>query len=229
MQEAAQNPNELELDATAELFFSQPPPVWEIEHDEWEPEPLSSLERMAMLTTAAPAMAALAVAITLLFSEPVFGSTVNSVADVQVEDQSTVLEQSTPSAAPSRAPAPELVAAPPLQAPVAALPVRPVAKHEAQRAVIAKSPRAAKAAKVKVGAKAKHARQLLDAGDAPGARDLARAAIRLAPEQAAGYIVLAGALDKLGDRVGMAATFRTCASLATDPLASACKSLARVR
>jgi Flp pilus assembly protein TadD len=75
----------------------------------------------------------------------------------------------------------------------------------------------------------KRARQRLDAGDAAGARDLARDAVRSAPDRAAGYIVLAAALDKLGDRAGKAAAFRSCAQLATDSLAASCKALARER
>jgi hypothetical protein len=41
--------------------------------------------------------------------------------------------------------------------------------------------------------------------------------------------VLAAALDKLGDRAGKAAAFRSCAQLATDSLAASCKALARER
>lgn len=54
---------DLELDDVSERFFSQPP----LAHDDWQLAPLSSLERIAMLITAAPAMAVVAVAITLLF------------------------------------------------------------------------------------------------------------------------------------------------------------------
>lgn len=58
----------LELDAVAERFFSEPPPppTWPSLHEDWQAEPLSSLERVAMLTTAAPGMAMLAVGLTLL-------------------------------------------------------------------------------------------------------------------------------------------------------------------
>jgi len=64
-QDASQNPGgfELELDDVSERFFSQAP----LARDDWQLPPLSSLERAAMLTTAAPAMAIIAVAITLLF------------------------------------------------------------------------------------------------------------------------------------------------------------------
>jgi len=64
-QDASQNPAgfELELDDVAERFFSQAP----LARDDWQLPPLSSVERIAMLTTAAPAMAIIAVAITLLF------------------------------------------------------------------------------------------------------------------------------------------------------------------
>ena len=59
---------ELELDPVAEQFFSSPPtpPAWLSAHDDWQAEPLTSLERVAMLTTAAPGMAMLAVGLTLL-------------------------------------------------------------------------------------------------------------------------------------------------------------------
>jgi hypothetical protein len=66
-QDASQNPAgfalELELDDVSERFFSQAP----LARDDWQLPPLSSLQRIAMLTTAAPAMAMIAVAITLLF------------------------------------------------------------------------------------------------------------------------------------------------------------------
>jgi hypothetical protein len=66
-QDATQDPGDfaadLELDDVSERFFSQAP----LALDDWQLPPLSSLERIAMLTTAAPAMAVIAVAITLLF------------------------------------------------------------------------------------------------------------------------------------------------------------------
>jgi uncharacterized membrane-anchored protein len=71
------------------------------------------------------------------------------------------------------------------------------------------------------------ARRALHAGDPRRARELAQRAIRLAPTRAAPYIVLAGALDALGDRAAMRATFRSCVDRAQDPLASACQTLAR--
>ena len=67
----------------------------------------------------------------------------------------------------------------------------------------------------------------LDAGDPQQARDLALDAIERRPEQAGGYIVLAGALDALGDKEGKKAAFQRCVEHATDSLVAACKALAR--
>jgi hypothetical protein len=65
--EAIQDSTEIETEALAEeRFFSQPPPAWEIETEDWRAQPLSSLERIAMLTTVAPVMAVFVVAITLM-------------------------------------------------------------------------------------------------------------------------------------------------------------------
>jgi hypothetical protein len=71
------------------------------------------------------------------------------------------------------------------------------------------------------------ARRALNSGEPQRARELAKRAIRRAPERAGAYIVLAGALDALGDRDGMRNTLHTCASRAQDALLSACKTLAR--
>jgi hypothetical protein len=72
-----------------------------------------------------------------------------------------------------------------------------------------------------------NARRALAAGRAGDARMLAERAVRIDPAHAGGYIVLAGALDALGDRAGMKAAFRNCAARARDALVSACRSLAR--
>jgi hypothetical protein len=77
------------------------------------------------------------------------------------------------------------------------------------------------------GSSLARARKALDAGKPHEARALATEAIGRNPNGAAAYIVLAGALDALGDRAGMQATFRSCAARATDALASACRSLLR--
>jgi hypothetical protein len=218
MQEATPIPNEGDFDVLTERFFSQPPPEWlsahDAAHDDWQPEPMSSIERVAMLTTAAPAMAMLAVAVTLLSDSlliavprpvamPIEPPQVHVTADLQVAS-------SQEPAKPVAISAPTFVPTPITQVqPAAALPPpRRARKHDSG---------------------AKRARQLLDAGNALAARDFARDVVRRAPARAEGYIVLAAALDKLGDRAGMNATFRECARLATDPLASACKSLARQR
>ena len=217
MQEATQNPSERDFDVLAERFFSQPPHAWEIEQDDWQAEPLSSIERVAMLTTVAPVMAVLAVATALLFpeSQPMSSSAM-SVAPLHDESPSFAGDPQTPlvSALPA-APSPVLEA-------VAQLELKPLERRVAPLTVAALPRRSSK-----TRAAVKRARRLLDAGDPQAARDLARDVVRRAPGEAAGYIVLAGALDKLGDRAGVSATFRTCAQRATDKLASACKSLAR--
>lgn len=218
MQEATPIPNEGDFDVLTERFFSQPPPVWlsahDEAHDDWQPEPMSSIERVAMMTTAAPAMAILAVAVTLLSDSLLVAVPRPSVMPIEPPQVHVAAElQGTSSQEPAKplaVSAPTFAPAPVAQAaqPAAAPPTRRARKHDSG---------------------AKRARQLLDAGNTLAARDFARDVIRRAPARAEGYIVLAAALDKLGDRAGMNATFRECAQLATDPLASACKSLARQR
>jgi hypothetical protein len=78
-----------------------------------------------------------------------------------------------------------------------------------------------------VAAEIERARQALNAGRAGEARYLAERALRSDPAHASAYIVLAGALDALGDRAGMKAAFRNCSAHATDALVSACRTLAR--
>lgn len=216
MQDAAPIPNEGEFDVQAEGFFSQPPAAWESAHDsahdDWQPEPMSSLERVAMLTTAAPAMAMLAVAVTLLSNSvlvavprprptPIEAPPMHVPAELSVANGDIAVPENS---------AKNLAVSAPMPVPASAVPPprRRARKHDAG---------------------AKRARQLLDAGDAQAARDLARDVIRRAPARAEGYIVLAAALDKLGDRSGRNAAFGECTKLATDPLASACTSLARQR
>jgi hypothetical protein len=224
MQEATQDALELQLDGEAERFFSQPPGAWEVVHDDWQPEPLSSLERVAMLTTAAPGMALLTVALTLLCTQAWLAAEpqeraapVHAVADVPPPPVSEAVVHERPLAVREPAPA----QAPP--APVVSAPVAPVVTAPVASLTPRRSGRSTKRAPSAVT----RARQLLDAGRAADARDLARSAIRSAPGKAAGYIVLAAALDKLGDRAGMKATFHSCVEQAEDPLASACRSLAR--
>lgn len=226
MQEATQEALELQLEGEAEQFFSQPPGAWEVVHDDWHddwhPEPLSSLERIAMLTTAAPGMAMLAVAITLLLTEAwltaapqqsamplqalAHAATAPAFSDAVVHEQPPLPRTEEPSQAAR-------------QPPVASH--APIASAASVPAVVPR--RSGKRARSPVT----RAGQLLDAGRTEEARDLARSAIRDAPHKAGGYIVLAAALDKLGDRAGRKATFRSCVELAKDPLASACRSLAR--
>jgi len=236
MQDARHGASEqgYDFDPIAERFFSQPPPPCEVAPgdgaDDWHPEPLSSLERVAMLTTAAPAMALLAVAITLLVSEPLLAGSAKNAAR---ESWHALPAPASSTPEPIAPQPPEASAAHglPPEAPAMALEaVQPVAQPSPtrpQRAKVARSVPAAR--REKPSPAAKRARQLLDRGDAAGARDVAREAVRTAPERAAGYIVLAAALDELGDRAGKAAAFRSCAQLATDRLASACKTLARER
>jgi len=213
MQEATPLSHDGEFDVLAERFFSEPPAAWESAHasahDDWQPQPMSSIERVAMMTTVAPAMAMLAVAVTLLSLPAANGDTAIR------RDSAKTVALSAP--APVAAPVPAPIAQPQsaIAQPVVSVP----------RPATAPQPRRAR----KQDAGAKRARQLLDAGDARAARDAARDVVRGAPARAEGYIVLAAALDKLGDRAGMNATFGECARLATDPLASACKSLARQR
>jgi hypothetical protein len=217
MHEATPSPSEGDFDVLTERFFSQPPQEWLSAHgeahDDWQPEPMSSIERVAMMTTAAPAMAMLAVAVTLL-SDSLFVAVprpfVMPIEPPQV--QAAAEQQETSSQEPAK---PVAISAPTFEP-------TPVT-HDQQAA--APPPRRAR----KHDSGAKRARQLLDSGNALAARDFARDVIRRAPARAEGYVVLAAALDKLGDRAGMNATFRECAKLATDPLASACKSLARQR
>jgi hypothetical protein len=213
---------ELDFDPIAERFFSQPPQPCEIVHDDWQAEPLSSLERVAMLTTAAPAMAMLAVAITWLISDPLLTASVKNAArlDAMPIAEPIAIEPVAPPPAEVRAPEVPPVA-------VLAAPNEHVVARLATPVRAARSPAAPR--RSKTPSAAKRARQRLDAGDAAGARDLARDAVRSAPDRAAGYIVLAAALDKLGDRAGKAAAFRSCAQLATDSLAASCQALARER
>jgi hypothetical protein len=221
-QGASERETELDFDPIAERFFSQPPRPCEIVHDDWQAEPLSSLERVAMLTTVAPAMAMLAVAITWLISDPLLAASANSAARLEAVPIAESI-------------AVELVATPPVE--VHAFQVPPVnvlaAPTEHGAAQLAAPARAARSLaaprRAKTASAAKRARQRLDAGDPAGARDLARDAVRSAPDRAAGYIVLAAALDKLGDRAGKVAAFRSCVQLATDSLAASCRALARER
>jgi hypothetical protein len=219
-QGASERELELDFDPIAERFFSQPPQPCEIAHDDWQPEPMSSLERVAMLTTAAPAMAMLAVAVTWLISDPLLAASAKNAAQVaaSIVEPLVIPPVAIPPVAPSAVEVP-------VAAPVA--PSEHVAAQPAEPKRVTRSPAASR--RSKNPSAAKRARQRLDAGDAAGARDLAREAVRSAPERAAGYIVLAAALDKLGDRAGKAATFRSCAQLATDSLAVSCKALARER
>lgn len=225
MQEATHDALELQLDGEAERFFSRPPAAWEVVHDDWHPEPLSSLERIAMLTTAAPGMAMLAVAITLLLSEAwLTAAPQHSAAPAQalapaytapaVSD--VVVHEPAPLARTEESPQalvhPPVASSAPITSAAAASPVPALVPRRSGKR--ARSPVA-------------RAVQLLDAGRTEEARDLARSAIRGAPHKAGGYMVLAAALDKLGDRAGKNATYRSCVELATDPLASACRSLAR--
>jgi len=218
MQEATPIPNEGDFDVLTERFFSQPPPVWlsahDEAHDDWQPAPMSSIERVAMLTTAAPAMAMLAVAVTLLSDSLLVAVPRPSVMPIEPPQVHVAAElQETSSQQPAK---PVAILAPTFE---------PTPITQAEPAAAVSSKRRAR----KPDSGAKRARQLLDAGHALAARDFARDVIRRAPARAEGYIVLAAALDKLGDRAGMNTTFRECAQLATDPLASACKSLARRR
>jgi hypothetical protein len=208
MQEATQDALELQLEGEAERFFSQPPGAWEVVHDDWEPEPLSSLERVAMLTTAAPGMALLTVALTLLCTQAWVPAEPARAVPVPVPVPAVAY---TPPASEAVVHERPLVVREPAPAPAPPAPVVTAPRRTVRRAPSAVT----------------RARQLLDAGHAADARDLARSAIRSAPSKAAGYIVLAAALDKLGDRAGMKATFHSCVEQAADPLASACRSLAR--
>jgi hypothetical protein len=241
MQDAAPIPNEGELDVLAERFFSQPPAAWESAHDsahdDWQPEPMSSIERVAMLTTAAPAMAMLAVAVTLLSdllliavprpsAQPIEAPHAHVAAGLLLSNGDVATREDRAKNLALSAPARGLAVAP---APVPALVTQPQAAIS--QAAVAARPSAASPRRRarKHDAGAKRARQLLDAGDAKAARDIARDVVRRLPARAEGYIVLAAALDELGDRAGRNATFGECAKLATDPLASACRSLARQR
>lgn len=231
MQDTPSNAAEDELDVLAERFFSQPPQAWEIEPEGWQPEPMSSIERLAMLTTAAPAMALFAVATTLLISEPIVAAprapvpaAARAHGDAQAEPAARIREAPAVSGPPAVIAGPQAVSASPetsVQLP-AMSPTPEVARATPHRRA-----RAARGTSSAASPAVTRARKLLDAGDARAARELAQGAIRSAPEQAAGYIVLAGALDKLGDRAGMATAFRTCARVATDKLAAACKALSR--
>lgn len=126
-----------------------------------------------------------------------------------------------------RVPAPAPIATVPrpvdAPAPIAAAPIAAAPRTAiTPRAAAASAPSAAPG-----GTPLERARQALDAGDPQRARDLATDAIGREPTRAAAYIVLAAALDALGDRRGMQAAFRTCVERATDALASACRSLSR--
>lgn len=223
-QGASERELELDFDPIAERFFSQPPQPCEIVHDDWQAEPMSSLERVAMLTTAAPAMAMLAVAITWLISEPLLAASAKSAARHEAAPIAEPIAIEVVAAPPIEVRAPE---APPVIVAATPVPIEHVAAQPAEARRVARSSAAPR--RSKTSSAAKRARQRLDAGDATGARDLARDAVRSAPDRAAGYIVLAAALDKLGDRAGKAAAFRSCAQLATDSLAASCKALARER
>jgi len=214
-------------DVLEERFFSQPPPAWEIEPDDnWQPEPMSTLERLAMMATVAPAMAICAVAITLLLlSGPSIEPSI-TLSAASSASPSPVVAPPVEALAVS-APAPSGAAVAEVVAPEVPPPPLAVAERSAPPSAQRSAGTRAVKSRGRHSSELKRARKLLDAGDATGARDIARDAVRLAPEQAAAYIVLAGAFDKLGDRASMRATFRTCAALATDPLASACKALAR--
>lgn len=71
------------------------------------------------------------------------------------------------------------------------------------------------------------ARRALESGNPSEAREHAAAAVRQSPQQAEGYIILAGALDALHNRNEMKRVLQDCVDQATDQLVSACKSLAR--
>jgi hypothetical protein len=97
-------------------------------------------------------------------------------------------------------------------------------------------PRAARAPEVggiggtaapRIQAITKQAYRALSGGHANDAQQLAAQAVRLDPSRASAYIVLGGARDALGDRDGARSAFRDCIRYATDPLVSACKTLAR--
>ena len=107
------------------------------------------------------------------------------------------------------------------------VPTRPAAGPTPARLGATPVPTPARAAARASGSALERARRALDAGNPLEARTLATEAIGQDASAAAGYIVLAGALDALGDRAGMQATFRSCAERATDALASACRSLSR--
>jgi hypothetical protein len=221
-----------EDEALAERFFSQPPVAWEID---WHAEPMSSLERVAMLTTVAPLMAMIAVAVTLLISEPFVARSTERGA---VSERSAVIERAViepwTHAALVVAPEDSAEPAPPATPFTSPMPViEPVPAPSAARAVISEpAPKraartAAKPTRTSDAPLLARARAALGAGDAAMARELAQLAVQAAPEHAAAYIVLAGAYDKLGDRARMHATFRSCAERAQDALAQACTSLAR--
>jgi hypothetical protein len=241
MSEPPQSQADRETDALAERFFSQPPQAWEVEPEAWRPSPLSKTESLAMLATVAPVVIAVTVAVGwLLLSNPLFAS-------AEPEPQAQVSAKSAAAAprashdatqhgltalakvAPIEAPV-EPRAQPDVQPKVAPPAAEP---HPAEPVPVAAAapiaPARVAAARVGVASSTplKRARQALDAGDAGRARELALEAIAREPTRAAAYIVLAGALDALGDRAGKQAAFRSCAERATDTLASACKSLAR--
>jgi len=256
MSDSPQSQADRETDALAERFFSQPPQAWEVEPEAWRPSPLTQTERLAMLATVAPVAIGITVAVGwLLLSNPLFAAAepgpqqqARAEAKAAATAQRATLdatqhgltalakaapiEATAPPAVPQTTPAPN-AAAPIAVAPVAAAPVaaaRSAATPIAAATRSARPPRAA-TAPIERGAPAgsplKRARQALDAGDPRRARELAIEAIGREPTHAAAYIVLAGALDALGDRAAKQAAFRSCAERATDALASACRSLSR--
>jgi hypothetical protein len=224
-------------DQLAEQFFSQPPQAWEVALDDWQPRPLSTAERRAMHATfslvGGGALAAFAL---LLFSDsllsapaPLSAARERPLAALSAATPATVTA-AEPITAPKPvvAPEPDPIAEP---EPVAAVAPAPVALTAAPSLPL-RGPRRAldrpqRGDRTAVDAVLSQARRALNAGDPRRARELASRAISLAPTRAAAYIVLAGALDALGDRAGMRTTFRSCVQHARDALASACETLAR--
>jgi hypothetical protein len=225
---------ERETEELAERFFSQPPQAWEadVDHDAWRPAPLNETERLAMLATLAPVVIGAAVAAGLfMFSDPLFAS-----AEAGEPARATsAMHGERPSVAPTQYGRTALAKAAVIEpttataiptATATAMPTASAAPVEAAaHTPTAPPPRAAVARSA--GSPLSRARRALDAGKPHEARTLATEAIGRNPTGAAAYIVLAGALDALGDRAGMQATFRSCAERATDSLAAACRSLLR--
>ena len=145
-------------------FFSQPPEAWEIDQDDWQPEPMSSIQRVAMLATVAPVMAVLAVAIALLFPEPQLVSS-SAMSVVPPRDERPLSAVETQARLISTAHA-------------VATPLTPVTKALTQLEVKALERSASPRRSSKTRSAVMRARRLLDADDAQAARALARDAAR---------------------------------------------------